>query len=390
MYLLVVDALDECDHANNIRIILHLLAEARSLKRVRLQVFLTSRPETPIRYGFCQIPDAEHQDVVLHNMFPAVIDHDISLFFAHELALIAHEYSLKAGWPGAEVIYSLVKSTSGLFIWAATACRFIREGRCFANDRLSIILKNGSVDESITDDSSTDDDTNDDLAVAPEKHLDKLYITVLRNSVRYYKKQEKKKWYKLLRETIGTIVVLFSPFSVSSLAGVLHIGRKDVVRTLNDLRSILDIPDEQHQLIRLHHPSFRDFILDQKRCADSNFRVDEKQAHRMLADNCIQLMSTSLKRDICGVDSPGRLATDIESSLVEQCLPREVQYACLYWIQHLQNSDAQLHDNDHVHQFLQEHLLHWLEALGWMQKVSEGIHAIAFLESIAAVSQLPA
>jgi hypothetical protein len=41
-----------------------------------------------------------------------------------------------------------------------------------------------------------------------------------------------------------------------------------------------------------------------------------------------------------------------------------------------------------VHQFLQEHLLHWLESLGWMRKISEGIHAIASLESIAAVSQL--
>jgi hypothetical protein len=43
-----------------------------------------------------------------------------------------------------------------------------------------------------------------------------------------------------------------------------------------------------------------------------------------------------------------------------------------------------------VHQFLQVHLLHWLEALGWIQKVSEGIYTIASLESIAAVSQLPA
>jgi hypothetical protein len=36
---------------------------------------------------------------------------------------------------------------------------------------------------------------------------------------------------------------------------------------------------------------------------------------------------------------------------------------------------------------LQEHLLHWFEALGWMGKVSEGIHAIASLESITTVSK---
>ena len=105
----------------------------------------------------------------------------------------------------------------------------------------------------------------------------------------------------------------------------------------------------------------------------------------MLAERCIELMSTSLKEDICGLDAPGVLVTGVASSRVEQCLPPEVQYACFYWIQHLQKSGAQLRDNDQVHQFLQEHLLHWLEAIVWTGKVSEGIYAIAALESIIKV-----
>jgi hypothetical protein len=101
-------------------------------------------------------------------------------------------------------------------------------------------------------------------------------------------------------------------------------------------------------------------------------------------------MSTSLKPDICDLNTPSVLVSDIESSRVKRSLPPEVQYACLYWIQHFHRSGARLRDDDQVHQFLKEHLLHWLEALGWMQKVSEGIYAIASLDSIAAVSQLPA
>jgi hypothetical protein len=57
---------------------------------------------------------------------------------------------------------------------------------------------------------------------------------------------------------------------------------------------------------------------------------------------------------------------------------------------HLQKSEVQLCDNGQVHQFLQIHLLYWLEALSWMQKISEGIVAIAALESIALVSIIPA
>lgn len=44
--------------------------------------------------------------------------------------------------------------------------------------------------------------------------------------------------------------------------------------------------------------------------------------------------------------------------------------------QHLQKSGIQLRDSDDVHQFLQIHLLHWLEALVWMRNISEGIVAI--------------
>jgi archaellum biogenesis ATPase FlaH len=57
-YILIVDALDECDSEDDIRMILQLLTEARTLKTVRLRVFLTSRPEIPIRHGFCRIPEA--------------------------------------------------------------------------------------------------------------------------------------------------------------------------------------------------------------------------------------------------------------------------------------------------------------------------------------------
>ncbi|CZR70134.1 uncharacterized protein PAC_20035 [Phialocephala subalpina] len=93
-------------------------------------------------------------------------------------------------------------------------------------------------------------------------------------------------------------------------------------------------------------------------------------------------MSNSLKQDVCRQGAAGTLVADVESSQIEQCLPPEVRYACLHWIQHLQKSGAQLYDNDPVHQFLQVHLVHWLEALGWIGKTSEGILAILSLETL--------
>jgi len=160
-YVLVVDALDECDNDNNIRIILELLAEARSLKTVRVRVFLTSRPEVPIRHGFYQISKTKYYDFVLHNISPSIVDHDISIFLEYNLRLIGAEDAQDPSWPGAEVIKTLVQSASGLFIWAATACRFIREG-LFANERLRTLLKGGA-----------------STAATPEEQLNGIYITVL-------------------------------------------------------------------------------------------------------------------------------------------------------------------------------------------------------------------
>jgi hypothetical protein len=369
-YVLVVDALDECED-DNIRIILHLLAEAQSLERVRLRVFLTSRPEIPIRHGFREISDAEHQDFILHNIPPSIVNQDIYTFLKHSFKLIAQECTLIAGWPGEQTIERLVQNASGLFIWAATACRFIREGKSFASTRLNIILKHSS--NSIS---------------APEKHLNSIYITVLRQCISPdYSDEEAKELLSILKYLLGSIIALDSPLSPRSLNRLLSTLQGKVDSILNDLHAILNIPKDPTHLLHLHHPSFRDFLFDKTRCEE--FWVDEKQAHQVLADSCIRLMSTSLKQDICGFDTPGMLIGDSDRSQVERSLPPEVQYACLYWIQHLQKSSIQLCDNNQVHCFLQEHILHWLEALGWMEKVSEGIHAITLLESVTPVCLPP-
>jgi hypothetical protein len=99
-------------------------------------------------------------------------------------------------------------------------------------------------------------------------------------------------------------------------------------------------------------------------------------------------MSSSLKQNICGLESPGILKSEVASSRVDQFLPPEVKYACLYWIQHLQKSSTQLKDYGQVHRFLQAHLIHWFEALGWMGKTSEGIQVILSLEAYVSVSYL--
>jgi hypothetical protein len=286
-YLLIIDALDECDNDSHVRTILQLLAEARSLSTVRLRVFLTSRPEVPIRHGIRAIPQDERQDFVLHDIQLAIINHDITLFLEYHLGIIGQEWTLGSEWPGKEALRQLVVYASGLFIWASTTCRFVREGRRFARKRLDTILKASS-----------------SAVTAPEKHLNEIYLAVLSYSISSdYLDEEKKEACDMLKHILRSTVVLLSPLSTSALRWLLKISKEDVDSTFNDLHVILDIPNDPSRQLRLHHPSFRDFLLNKDRCGV--FWVDEKKAHQRLATSCMQLMFQTLKKDICDIYAPG-------------------------------------------------------------------------------------
>jgi hypothetical protein len=370
--VIVIDALDECDGEKDIQRVIQLLADAQVLRIVRIRVLLTSRPEKHVLHGFSKVPDSYPWEFVLQDIPKSVVDHDIFVFLEYELKEIGQEWSINPNWPSEHDIKCLVSNASGLFIWAATACRIIREGRQFAAKRLSTLLQSGtSINE-------------------PEEQLSRIYIMVLENSVGHdYKEQEREDLCRMLRQILGSIVILFSSLSVFSLARLLHMPKEEVDRTLKDLHSILDIPKDPSYLIRLHHPSFRDFLLDKKRCSDPHFCVDEEKAHQALAHCCIQLMAdikNGLREDICGLHSPGALASEVQGNLIEQFLPVELQYACRYWVSHLQRSESRLYDEGQVHLFLKQHLLHWLEALSLIGKTSEGVYAIILLESMVTVS----
>lgn len=145
----------------------------------------------------------------------------------------------------------MVEKADGLFIWSATACRFIRGGRRFASKRLARILQ------------------RDTVSASPEEELNEIYKAILTNCIRNeYDDLEKEELCKIFKEVVGTIVILSSPLSSTSLGRLLQIPIGCIAQTLDEMHSILEIPKDEAQPIRLHHPSFRDFLLDKRRCSD--------------------------------------------------------------------------------------------------------------------------
>ena len=133
--ILVIDALDECEREGDVRTILSLLASTQQLGSVGLRVFLTSRPELPIRVGFAQMSAEAHRDVALHEVSPATISHDMTMYLDDELTRIRDEHncllpadqSLGPNWPGRTALRTLAQLAMPLFT-SLSRCEFSEYG----------------------------------------------------------------------------------------------------------------------------------------------------------------------------------------------------------------------------------------------------------------------
>jgi hypothetical protein len=103
------------------------------------------------------------------------------------------------------------------------------------------------------------------------------------------------------RQVVGSIVVLASPLSATSLDRLLGVPKGTVDNRTNLLHSVLSIPSNPDHPIRLLHLSFRDFLVDAEKCETKLFWIDEKDAHNNLATLCLDLLSSSNLKKIFAI-----------------------------------------------------------------------------------------
>jgi len=369
----VIDALDECDSMEDIQLILLLLEEAKDLETIRIKIFLTSRPEIPIFDGFRQLSGEAYQDFILHNIPLDTVNTDISTFFLQKLSPLKAKHGLGTPWPDEQIIEQLVERAAGLFIYAATILRFIQDGIDGPEEQPSLVLSASKSSRSAT------------------KHLDGIYTTLLQHSVlgKWGDEQECEQECEQLagrfRQVVGSLVVMFNIMPARNLAQLLQIPPKMISRTLDSMRSVLNVPENESQPVRLYHLSFHDFLLDSQRCSDPRFQIDEEERHTSLFRKCMSHIS-QLQENICDLWGPGVLITEIPSDTRQRSIPSHVQYACRYWLDHLRLGNPMEEDIKTIRQFLEQHLLHWLEGLSLIGEVSNGVHMIITLEEILSVS----
>ncbi|KAF7585341.1 hypothetical protein BBP40_011179, partial [Aspergillus hancockii] len=356
--VMVIDALDECEHDQDIRNIIQLLPLLQKAKSVCVRIFLTSRPELPISLGFSDIGDHQYQDLALHEIPEEVTEHDIHLFLLDRFAKIKHDRNISQDWPGDDVIDKLVKLSVPLFISAATVCRYIENLKWEPKVRLAELLKDQAKYIS---------------------RMDKTYLPIL---TRLLDDQESDEFeqQQLLQEfqaIVGVIILLAVPLSINALSLFIGIGADQISNRLDSFRSVLDIPGDRDQPVRILHLSFRDFLVQSR----TKFLVDEPKKHKDIAKLCLKTMQSRLRKDICNLASPGTRRADINPQDIHQYIPPELQYSCRYWIYHLKQSQALSSETEDIRLFLQKHFLYWVEVMSLLGLISEVVGMLDLLDT---------
>ncbi|EED20910.1 G-protein beta WD-40 repeats containing protein, putative [Talaromyces stipitatus ATCC 10500] len=370
--IMVIDALDEC--AQDGDTLLRLLSQTRNKWSPSLQVLITSRPEQQIRSGFKDVPVDVLDYTELHGIPQPIIKQDMTTFLEYRFAQIREKYakdgrSLPFDWPGVEAMSAMVEMAVPLFIFAATLCRFV-EDEVYSNpiDQLKKVLNY----RNMKSDSEMD-------------KLDATYSPILKQLINGRPEKAQKSLVERFRIIVGTIVHLAEPLSRSSLASLLHIDIQEIEGQVSSLHSVLNVPYSADSPIRMLHTSFRDFLVHPETRKTNPFWMDERKTHSEILAKCLHLMTQSgcLKSNICNLENHGVLRTEIDSNSIANCLAPDVQYACRFWVYHLNESKTCISDNDPVHIFLQDHFLHWLESLSLLGRITESIHLIYILRILA-------
>ncbi|CVK97670.1 related to S. pombe trp-asp repeat containing protein [Fusarium mangiferae] len=357
--VIVIDALDECEDSFQIKRIISLFAELESLDSLKLRVFITSRPELPILLGFLDI-NGTYESLELHSISQDIVEHDISIFLQHELRIIRRDFNsmarsgqkLAEQWPGTVKIGQLVSMTQPLFIAAATVCRFLNDATLGGPDELLVEI----------------------LGSSSRLHMSRLndiYSSILSSQVVNRPRREREEIIHSFQSIVGAIVTLATPLTITSLSLLLNIPATTIDMRIKVLQSVLNVPQTPEVPVRILHLSFRDYLVDPDLQNATDFWVDEKATHRRLASRCLFVMNSKLRENICRLPFPGTSPSEVGDLDTQSFIPSELHYACHYWVHHLVSSNTLNFKAHETYDFLEKHLLHWLEAMSVLGHVTE-------------------
>ncbi|KAJ6587460.1 hypothetical protein DFH09DRAFT_229581, partial [Mycena vulgaris] len=356
-WVICLDALDECgkEHATEV---LRWLSEGISRIPAHIRFFLTGRPNVP-SYLKSQVLHSSMYQLVLDQMDGITVEGDIHRYV--ERSLDGNTWPQQESWKAeARDVDLITKQAGGLFVFAATAVRYIRAGlpQHHPQESVDYLLKGVQLND-----------------------LDDLYYRIVNEAVSLPAPRDLRasEYRDCAMRILGTILQLSEPLEPQALAALLNMEEDDIRRKLLPLSAVIGVPDTSGGTIRIIHASFREFmtsaILDRR----SDLLCDTADQRHSLVSNLIRILQSKLKFNICdlptsylrNVDFP-----DIRKRLNDH-IPQHLQYSCRFWADHLARTSFDSDLAQEAGKFLLDKFLFWLEVLSLLGLVGHAPPALS-------------
>jgi len=367
--IIVIDAVDECVNFRVVSSLIRLILQ--SAPNIPLKFFIASRDEELIRTAFYYHPNLSTA-FTLHEVEKQLVEDDIRKYIERSLLNVKSQGldPVLDAWPSPLELSNLVHHSGRLFIYAATAIRYIHDGRKLFKSRLFLMA-------------NRDTKTRSKLQTST---IDSLYGHILEQACASREDAE----IGIIKELISIIVFLRNPLPIQAIASLSEL---DAHLYLPSISSVIHVPTQEHSPVAPFHASFPDFVTDPTRCSPKNCpsfpALVPSESHEMLALKCLEHMNCTLKYNICDIPKERiRSRRTTSNSRENTCkISDALKYSCVYWTSHL--AEVQSSSGDLIptlRHFLHEHLLHWIECLSVLGELQTGLKSLGSANEALAVS----
>lgn len=350
--VVVIDGLDECsDTTATEAFIRSLILRADEGIASRLRFVIVNRLEPHIS-GIIDEAKRHFHVLDLDEVPTSRVNSDMREYLKVGLADVCKRTGWHSRWYTEDDVDVIASKANGLFIYTATALRYLEGSGYPPNERLQDILRTKTA--SVFD----------------------LYAQILG---------------KLEPEPKDMILFVLAhlptPFPLSDIAKILSLSVKAVLDCLKLLSCFVIVHEgEDLQPVYLLHASFKEFLLDHWQ-ANSGF------FHRDLLLRCLEILNQNLRKGILGDQVDRHTEKDDLASDISIMISPVLHYAATHWITHMfewfSRSDyepgALTTVTESLSNFVQNHVLHWVECLAWtgdMQLIVEELDKPGVLDAL--------
>ena len=354
-YLVIVDALDEIDDQGGSAFLKELLDTINVAALRGLKFLVTSRPDPNIARLCASF--ASEAVCRLYDVPRVTVQADVMTYLKAELpALKDHEELTK-----------IADKADGLFIYAATAVRYIRpRSNLTKSEQLKLINK------------LFNDISPTARSPGTRSLVDELYKQILWAAFSDLDDDI----FRTRLNILHTILCAQERIS-TSVAAAFHPDSDDMQdvagAVVEDLHAVLYVKDGR---VFWYHASFPDFIFTQTRSkftwpANTSHVIDvscdKALYHALLTESCFNIMMSpsGLRFNICQLPSSFLLDSEVPDLAlrIQEKISDVLRYCLHYWAQHLvQAAEDKLHVLfGCIVQFLIKHVLFWIEAMNLLK-----------------------